>query len=49
MLLLMTPLGSVLAGLALRFFGSTALLLGCTAGFAAAALLLLLDPRAGEI
>ena len=43
------PVASVLAGLALRLFGSTVLLLGCTAGFAAAALLLLLDPRAGEI
>ncbi len=47
--LLQSIFASVLAGLALRFFGSTALLLGCTAGFAAAALLPLLDPRAGEI
>ncbi|MBR5343948.1 MAG: MFS transporter [Oscillospiraceae bacterium] len=43
------PIASVLAGLVLRFLGSTPLLIGCTAGFAAAALFLLFNREAREI
>ena len=45
----LVPIASVLAGLVLRFLGSTPLLIGCTAGFAAAALFLLFNREAKEI
>lgn len=45
----LVPIASVLAGLVLRFLGSTPLLIGCTAGFAAAALFLLFNREAREI
>ena len=43
------PIASVLAGLILQGFGSTALLLFCTVGFVATALSLLFNPRVREI
>ena len=43
------PIASVLAGAVLQGFGSTALLLTCTIGFFATALMLLFNRRVGEI
>ena len=43
------PLSSVLAGLILQNLGSTPLLLFCSVGFSAAALIMLLSPSAKEI
>ena len=43
------PIASVLAGIVLQCFGSTPLLLVCSLGFAAAAMILLFNPHAKEI
>ncbi len=45
----LTPIASVLAGIVLQCFGSTPLLLVCSLGFTAAALMLLFNPHAKEI
>ena len=45
----LVPIASVLAGAVLQVFGSSVLLLACSAGFTAAALFLLMNKRAKEI
>ncbi len=45
----LTPIASVVAGTVLQYLGSTILLLVCTLGFTAAALLLLFNKQAKEI